>query len=177
MAWTAPITAVTGSVFPSAVYNQVVRDNLLQTMPALTTTTGSFFATVGTNQIAERIPQAAYIGGVSTTTSTSYTDLASGPGPAVTCQTGTMAAVFIYCNQYNSTATNACWMSFDVSGATTQAVTDNFAVQLQLQAGQHAGAGFLLDNLTPGLNTFTARFRVSAGTGQFSSRRLAIWPF
>jgi hypothetical protein len=178
MVWTAPVTAVTGSVFPSAIYNQSVRDNLLQTMPALTTTMGSFFATIGTNQIAERVPQAGYIGGMSSTASTTYTDLGSGPGPAVTCQTGTMAAVFLYCNQYNSGGVdNACWMSFDITGATSQAASDNFAVQLQKQAGQHAGAAFLIDTLTPGLNTFTARFRVSTGTAQFSSRRLGVWPF
>lgn len=176
MVWTAPITAVTGSVFPSATYNQVVRDNLLQTMPALTTALGSFFATIGTNQIAERIPQSGYFSGLSVTTSTSYGDLVSGPGPAVTCQTGTIVAVFIYSNQNVVTGT-ASWMSFDISGATTQAASDNFACQLQGTAGQHAGACFLLDNLTPGLNTFTARFRTSSGTSQFSSRRIAVWPF
>jgi hypothetical protein len=178
MVWTAPVTAVTGSVFPSAIYNQSVRDNLLQTMPALTTTMGSFFATIGTHQIAERVPLSDYDSGQSATTSTAYTDLASGVGPLVSCQTGTVAAVFLYCNQYNSGAVDsACWMSVEISGATTQAASDSFAVQLQKQAGQHAGACFLIDTLTPGLNTFTAKFRCSAGTGSFSSRRLAVWPF
>lgn len=176
MVWTAPVTAVTGSVFPSAVYNQVVRDNLLQTMPALTTTLGSFFATIGTHQIAERVPRAQYFSGLSVTTSTSYSDLVSGPGPAVTCQTGTIAAVFLYCNQ-NVVTGSASWMSFDISGVTSQAASDNFACQLQGTAGQHAGACFLIDNLNPGSNTFTARFRTSSGTSQFSSRRIAVWPF
>jgi hypothetical protein len=175
MAWNVPITAITGSVFPSAIYNQVVRDNLLQTMPALTTTVGSFFATIGTHQIEERIPRGDYRGGMSSTTSTTYADLASGTGPTVTCQTGTMAAVFIYNNSY-TTATGS-WMSFDISGATSQAASDNFALQLQLTAGQHCGACFLIDTLTPGSNTFTAKFRTSSGTSQFSSRRLAVWPF
>ncbi len=178
MVWTAPITAVTGSVFPSATYNQVVRDNLLQTMPALTTTLGSFFATSNTNQIAERVPNAQYIGGLSNTTSTTYTDLASGVvGPLVSCQTGTVAAVFIYNNSYTSAGGTGSWMSFDISGATTQASSDNFALQLQLASGQHCGACFLIDNLVPGLNTFTAKFRTSSGTSYFSSRRLAVWPF
>lgn len=178
MVWTAPVTAVTGSVFPSATYNQVVRDNLLQTMPALTTTLGSFFATVGTHQLAERVPVADYDFGSSTTTSLTYTDLSAGVGPSVTCQTGTIAAVFLYCNQNNVGATSAVWMALEISGATTQAASDSFAVQLQGSAGQHVGAGFLIDTLTPGLNTFTAKFRVStSGTGYFSSRRLAVWPF
>jgi hypothetical protein len=178
MVWTAPITAVSGSVFPSAVYNQVVRDNLLQTMPALTTTLGSVFATIGTNQLEERIPGAQYIGGLSNTTSTSYADLASGVvGPTVTRRTGTVAAVFLYNNSNTSAGGTGSWMSFEVSGATTQAASDNFALQLQLASGQHCGACFLLDNLTPGLNTFTAKFRTSVGTSYFSSRRLAVWPF
>ena len=179
MVCTAPITAVIGSVFPSATYNQVVRDNLLQTMPALTTTLGSFFATVGTHQIAERVPMSDYDSGSSTTSSTSYTDLPSGVGPTVTCRTGTIAAIFLYCNQDNTTTAipDACWMALEISGATTQAASDSFALQLQGQAGQHSGAPFLIDTLTPGINTFTAKFRVSAGTGLFSSRRLAVWPF
>ena len=178
MVWTAPPTAVLGSVFPSAVYNQAVRDNLLQTMPALTTTKGSFFTTIGTHQIAERVPVADYDSGSSTTTSTTYTDLTSGVGPTVTCQTGTMAAVFLYCNQNNTGATTAVWMALEISGATTQAASDSFAIQLQGSAGQHAGACFLIDTLTPGVNTFTAKFRISStGTGLFSSRRLAVWPF
>lgn len=178
MVWTAPVTAVTGSVFPSATYNQVIRDNLLQTMPALTTTLGSFFTTVGTHQIAERTPQSDYDSGSSTTSSTTYTDLAAGVGPTVTCQTGTIAAVFLFCNQYNVGATNAVWMALEISGATTQAASDSFAVQLQGSAGQHIGACFLIDTLVPGLNTFTGKFRVStAGTGTFSSRRIAVWPF
>lgn len=178
MVWTAPVTAITGSVFPSATYNQVVRDNLLQTMAALTATAGSFFATAGTHQIAERIPIADYDAGASTTTSTTYTDLVSGVGPQVSCQTGTVAAVFLYCNQYNSGAAFAVWMALEVSGATTQAASDSFAVQLQGSAGQHNGACFLIDTLVPGLNTFTAKFRVStSGTGTFSSRRVAVWPF
>lgn len=177
MVWTAPVTAVTGSVFPSAVYNQVVRDNLLQTMPALTTALGSFFATIGTHQLAERVPVSDYDSGASTVTSTTYTDLVAGVGPTVTCQTGTMAAVFLYSNQFNS-AGNAAWMALEISGATSQAASDSFATQLQGTAGQHAGAPFLIDTLTPGLNTFTAKFRVSTGgTGTFSSRRIAVWPF
>jgi len=178
MTWTVPITAVIGSLFPSAVYNQAVRDNLLQTMPALTTTLGSTFATIGTHQLEERVPRADYDSGSSTTTSTSYTDLPAGVGPTVSCQTGTMAAVFLFCNQNNTGGVDsACWMALEISGATTQAASDSFALQLQKQAGQHAGACFLIDTLVPGLNTFTAKFRVSAGTGLFSSRRLAVWPF
>lgn len=177
MVWTAPITAVSGTLFPAASYNQAVRDNLNSTMPALTTTLGSFFATSGTNQLDERIPDADNIGGGSTTTSLTYTDCADGTGPSVTVRTGTKAAVFLYGNQFN-TAGNAAWIALEISGATAQAASDNFAVQLQGTGGQRSGAGFLIDTLTPGLNIFTCKYRVStAGTGTFSMRRIAVWPF
>lgn len=178
MTWTAPITAVSGALFPAASYNQAVRDNLNQTMPALTTTLGSFFVTSGTNQLGERLAAASNIGGSSTTTSLTYTDLADGVGPALTIRTGTMAAVFIYANQFNFGSATATWVALEISGATTQAASDNFAVQLQGSAGQRAGAGFLIDILTPGLNTFTLKYRVTTGgTGTFSVRRVAVWPF
>jgi hypothetical protein len=32
-------------------------------------------------------------------------------------------------------------------------------------------------DLTPGINTFTAKYRVSASTGTFSSRRIAVMPY
>lgn len=177
MTWTAPITAVSGSLFPAASYNQAVRDNLNQTMPALTTTLGSYFATAGTNQVDERIPGSSAIGSGSTTTSTTFTDCADGVGPTVTVKTGTKAAVFLFGNQFN-TAGNASWIALDISGATTQAAADNFAVQFQGTGGQRSGAGFLIDTLTPGINIFTCKYRVStAGTGTFSSRRIAVWPF
>lgn len=178
MAWTAPITAVAGSLFPAASYNQAVRDNLNETMPAKTTTLGSFFATSGTKQISERKPASLYIGAQSTTTSLTYTDLVDGNVPSVSVQTGTMAAVFIYCNQWNSINGNAVWMALEISGASTQAASDNFAVQFQGQLPERGGAGFLIDTLTPGLNTFSVKHRVTtSGTGNFSSRRVDVWPF
>jgi len=178
MTWTAPVTAVSGALFPAASYNQAVRDNLMQTMPALTTTLGSFFATSGTNQLDERIPAAVNAGGGSTTTSTTYADLADGANnPSVTVKTGTMAVVFVYGNQFN-TAGNAAWIALEISGATTLAANDNLAVQLQGTGGQRSGAGWLIDTLTSGMNTFYLKYRVStAGTGTFSMRRVAVWPF
>jgi hypothetical protein len=177
MAWTAPITAVAGSLFPAASYNQAVRDNLNETMPAKTTTLGSVFATIGVNQIAERIPSQNLTAGGSTTTSLTYTDLADGAGPSVSVQTGAVAVVWIYGNQYNTGGT-AAWIALEISGATSQPASDAYAVQFQGTGGQRAGAGFMVDSLTPGLNTFALKYRVStSGTGTFSQRRVAVWPF
>jgi hypothetical protein len=177
MAWTAPMTAVAGAVFTAAQYNTYVRDNFLTLDVSLATVENSFFAGNGTNSIVQRTPAWDARTGGSTTTSTSHADLADGVGPSVTVATGTMAMVWIYCNQYNTSAA-AAWMTFEISGDTTLAASDTNAVQMQGTDGDRAGAGILVDTLTGGTNTFTAKYRVStSGTGYFSQRRIVVWPF
>lgn len=177
MAWTAPMTAVAGAVFTAAEFNQFVRDNMQETAVAKADIKNAIFTGNGLNEIAQRTPRGASKTGSSTTTATSYGDLLDGTGPTITLTTGSSAMVWIYCNQYN-TAGNAAWMSFEISGATATSASDSFAVQGQGTDGDRVGAGFLIDTLTGGSNTFTAKYRVStAGTGTFSQRRITIWPF
>lgn len=177
MTWTAPMTAVATAVFTAAQYNQHVRDNFLELDVAQATAENSFFAGNGPNSVVLRTPTWDSRTGGSTTASTTYTDLADGVGPSVTVQSGTIAMVWIYCNQYNTSGT-AAWMTFEISGDTTLAASDTNAVQMQGTDGDRCGAGILVDTLTGGTNTFTARYRVStSGTGYFSQRRIAVWPF
>lgn len=177
MTWTAPMTAVAGAVFTAAQYNQHVRDNFLELDVAGATVENSIIAGNGLNRVIQRTPAWDARTGGSTTASTSYTDLADGAGPSVTVETGTIAMVWIYCNQYN-TAGTAAWMTFEISGDTTLAASDINAVQMQGTDGDRVGAGILVDTLTGGTNTFTAKHRVStSGTGYFSQRRIAVWPF
>lgn len=176
MAWTVPMTAVSGSVFTAAQFNQYVRDNLNATAPALATTVSSYFTTSGPNAIVERYATSDFQSASSTTTSTSYTDLADGAHPVVSVVTGSMAWVAIYCNMQES-LTNGAWMSYVISGATTLAASDDRAIQLTTSGGERLGAMFLQTGLTPGTNVFTGKYRVStSGTGTFSVRRLAVWP-
>jgi hypothetical protein len=171
------MTAVAGQVFSSADYNTFVRDNLLETGVAKATVPGSIIAGTGPNSVAQRTPAWAALTGGSTTTSTSYTDLADGAGPALTVQSGSVMAVWIFCNQYNTNGT-AAWMTFEISGDSFVAASDSNAVQLQGTDGDRNGAGILVDGLTAGTNVVTSKYRVStAGTGYFSQRRLAVWPF
>lgn len=176
MAWSVPSTAVSGSPFTAALYNAQVRDNLLATAPALATTISSFFTASGTNAIGERIPQQANATGSSTTASTTYVNLADAITSSVTANTSTCAAILLYCNMSNSGANNT-WMSFAVSGATTVAATDGSAIQRNISAGERLGITVYQTGLTPGSNTFTLRYRVTAGTGTFSARRIAVIPF
>jgi hypothetical protein len=170
------MTAIAGSVFTAAQFNTFLRDNLNECPTSKATTPGSFFVSSATNQVVERVPTSDYIATPQTTTSTGFTDLAT-PGPVVSVMTASFAFVSLYCNQTN-TSGNAAWMSYDISGATTQAALASTAIQLQFNGGQRLGATILQSGLTPGVNTFTAKYQIStSGTATFSDRRLAVLPF
>lgn len=115
-----------------------------------------------------------------TTTSASYTNLAT-VGPSVTISsTGTLALVLIGCMQYvSSEASFGSAMSFDISGATTLAASDNYKLAAtEGPIGEGAAAGqWALVTITPGSNTYTAKYRVGSNTitGHFINRR--IWVF
>ena len=167
------MTAVAGSVFTAAQFNANVRDNLNQTGPALVTATGQILVATGPNTLAARTPTSAALSTSDTTTSNSYTNLASTSGPAVTAVTGVYALVHVLANCVCSSATNAALMSFTVTGASSIASNDTRAVG---SASQQAGGLFLMNSLTPGSNTFTAVYRTGSGTGTFSNRGITVIP-
>lgn len=178
MAWTAPMTAVAGSVFTAAQFNTHVRDNLNCTAPALATVSGSIFAGTGTNSIAERIPTADFVTTIDTLTSTSYTAVAT-PGPAVTVTTGTKAWVFVAARLANNTTGQNTYTSYAVSGATTSASVDErgffFTISTANESVQ-ACTFNLHTGLTGGSNTFTQEYRVTGGTGTVDNRRIGVIP-
>ena len=179
MAWTAPMTAVAGSVLTAAQFNQSVRDNLAETAPAKATTPGSLFAVTATNQIAERTPNAATTLAQDTTSSTSYiSTMDSGTsGPSLSITTG-VAAVVLLSGALSNSTTLSSRMAYDISGATTRAGADNrgIAVFGVASNGANIGIAVLEQGLTPGTNTFTATYRVAGGVGTFNSRRIQVIP-
>lgn len=168
------MTAVSNSVFTAAQFNQFVRDNLNETAPAKATTAGSYFAGTGLNSIAERIAQTEIVATSQTTTSASFTDLAT-VGPAVTATTGPMALVSIYNSNVNS-GSAASLMSFEVSGASSVSAADNTSIGAIGTSGIREGAAFLVTGLTSGSNTFTCKYRVGANTGTYVDRRISVLP-
>lgn len=183
MAWSTPLTAVSNTALTAAQWNATVRDNLLTTAPALATVAGSIFAATGTNAIAQRTPAAAaQTGAAETTTSTTYTGTLSGgagtAGPSITVTTGPKALISFHCRQSSSVAGTNVWTSVAVSGATTIAANDNWAISYD-QAGQiYHGLTYIEPSLTAGSNTFQMQYRVSGGTGTFGTpRRLNVVPF
>ena len=157
MSWTAPRTWVTGEVVTAALLNTHVRDNLID----LDRRTSPNEATVNTGQ---------------TTSSLSYTDLAT-VGPAVTQTIGSTgkALVALYASLMNTT-NNYALAGYAVSGASVVAAADLSALQHGSSVAIRAGAVLLQLGLTPGSNTFTMKYRKDAGAGvsDFTGRRIAV---
>ena len=111
-----------------------------------------------------------------TTTSTSYTDLATS-GPAVTVTTGTKALVMFGCNMTCTNALAVGRMDFAVSGASTKNPSDDtaFLYSNATNNAQFAGSRVVtVTGLTAGSNTFTAKYITNTGTEQFGNRFITV---
>lgn len=174
MGWTTALTAVANTPLTAGQWNASIRDNLMETTPALASVARGIFVTAGTNKIAEREIASDVVANQEETTSTSYTDLDTF-GPEVTLVTGPSGLVWIKCNQFNSGGGTA-HMSFAVSGETTTAAANNKA------RSSDGGAGTLTDSATvtalevlnPGINTFTAKYLSSSVTSTFKYRHIIV---
>lgn len=112
------------------------------------------------------------------TASATYTNLTT-PGPAVTVNIGVngLALVSIGAQYQNNNASGFASMSFAISGATTQAASDKFALYTGSQVVAKASSVFLLTGLTPGSTTFTTKYAaLVAGTSTFLWRSIAVVP-
>lgn len=186
MAWTAPFTAVAGSVFQAAQFNTHIRDNLNETAPAKATTPGSIFAVAGTNQIAERTPAGKLDEEtVNITTSTFGSPSTGTPGPSVSVTTGVMAIVGFRALLRIESATARIEASYAISGATIRVASSTRSIGYSVSNSGAAGSsgmnyrGGSVDlavGLTPGVNTFTLQYNVSSGTGQANDRLLWVLP-
>lgn len=183
MAWTAPMTAIAGSVWTAAQWNTNVRDNLNETEVAKAQTAGGYSVVTSLHRLSERTVAVVNDANEVITAETSYSDpetLAGAtvvPGPSLTVFTGGGALVSIYGAPRTSGGT-AAWIGFEISGATSLEAQDTYAIQNHVTDPDswRSGATFGID-LTEGLNTFTMKYRVStSGTGHFTSRRMVIVP-
>lgn len=180
MAYTSPRTWVANAVLTAAQLNVDLRDNMNETAVAKATTSGSLVVVSGLNSLVERTPVHAEDFNSETTTSTTYTNLAT-VGPAVTATTGSRALVFITADIDNNTGGNKSLMSFAVTGASTVAADDNNSIMIKAETASSTFiarmSGFrMLTGLTPGSSTFTAKYRVNGGTGTFNERYIFVMP-
>lgn len=118
----------------------------------------------------------AFVATNQTTTSTTYTGLTT--ASSVTVTTGTKALVMITCELEMTATTDRAFMSYAVSGATTIAASDAFALNMKIAAAQTIDAhsyAYIVTGLTAGSNTFTTQFRSSSGsTVYFANRRISV---
>lgn len=119
----------------------------------------------------------AYVATAQTTTSASYTDLAT-VGPSVTVNIGTsgMCLVILQAELWSEADGDVARMSFAASGANTVVAGDaqsrcNNTAQLDQGASV-----FLLTGLNSGSTTFIAKYRRVTGTGHFQYRRISVIP-
>jgi hypothetical protein len=179
MAWSTPLTAISGTALTAAHWNATVRDNLLETAPAkATSATAAYFAGNGTNKIVQRQISEVAVAASSSSTSTSYSGL-SGTGPNLgPITTGTRAMVWIQAEQNNATANIETYTSFAVQGDTSVSSSDDWAMISNADANQDTRACVCkLQTLTAGSNEFNQQYKVASGNGTWARRRIQVMPF
>jgi hypothetical protein len=173
------MTAVATNAITAAQWNAQIRDNFAETEGAKASGVATYLVATGTNSLASRGLRTAENAAGESTSSTSYADLGT-PGPAVTVTTGTQAIVFITAEAQNNTANAVHKFSVAVSGATTVAASDDWAVSLD---GNYSASpvrrtsAHKFTGLTSGSNTFTMKYAVGSGIGTFGKRQLVVLPF
>jgi hypothetical protein len=105
------------------------------------------------------------------TTSTSYTDLST--VTSVTVTTGTKAIAFISAQLWNS-GSNYALVSVEVTGASSVSATDDTAIRYYSTIPGRFGIQIPFTGLTAGSNTFTMKFKASAGTATFVARSITV---
>jgi len=84
--------------------------------------------------------------------------------------------VIVTSAETGSTGSGIAYMSYAVSGATTVAAIDGRALQVQGSNFTRASATSVITGLTPGSNTFTAKYRITGGTGTWRDRDIVVIP-
>lgn len=173
------MTAVANEIFTAAQFNTHLRDNLLETAPSKATGAGGFIVTDGANSVVQRTPDIAEVTDAESTTSTSYTDLATA-GPSLSITTGSKALIHWGAQMLNDTSGSWVIVAPEVSGATSINASDNLSYSQQQESANddtNYGRSYLYTSLTPGTNTFTLKYRVTSNTGTFLRRWVIVVPF
>lgn len=179
MTWTTPKTWVANTVLYAADLNTHMRDNMQELAPAKATTAGSIFVTEGINRIVERTPDFAEIHTAEMTGSTSWTNLFT-TGPSLTIRTGGSALFFISASVKNTASNATSLMSVEVSGSSDINPSDDWAFRVDgiTENNETRYSSFHYErNLTPGMNTFTMKYKAGSGMATFAHREMVVFPF
>lgn len=172
MTWNNLPTYTNGTL--TAAQLMAIRDNIYESAAAKATTARGYFVATGPNALAERFVYHDEVITTGTTTSGSYANPAGDNGPDVDIVTGT-ACVIHHSLQLENSASGSTWGSLDITGATTVAVTDRWAVMTQAGAANGTRSGVTTwFSMTAGASNVNMLFRVSSGTGSFDDRRIVV---
>jgi hypothetical protein len=122
----------------------------------------------------------AVVNAAESTTSASYVDLTT-VGPSSTVYIGPSGKVLVMVSALmsNTALGNQNFMTMSASGATTLAAADAQAAVFMAPGsggGATAASIWVGAGWSVGVTTFTAKYKVSAGTGTFSNRKLTVIP-
>lgn len=147
----------------------------------------TYLNAVGAMLNAEKAALNAWINGATgavvatseTTTSASYTDLTT-TTDTVTVTVGNSGTVLVLLQSLASNTGGTCYIGFALSSGNTVAASDSYAVIASSHSSgvqQQTGSTFLVTGLAAGSTVFKMKYKVSAGTGTFANRRIAVIPF
>lgn len=124
--------------------------------------------------------QQALVATSQTTTSTSFTDLAT-TTDTVTATIGAngLALIIISAKINNTDSAAGGFVGVAISGANTVAASEANSLNLRNSTGapdSQTSWTYLHTGLTPGSTTFKLKYRVTAGTGTFTNRRIMVIP-
>jgi hypothetical protein len=114
-------------------------------------------------------------------TTDSWLDLSGSPGPVVAdVPIGDARRVIVFARAEIHSDQHG-YMAFEISGATSRSPTMEDAVSYHSHTAAMAGVGAtslaLVEGLTSGLHTFTAKYRTSGGDSDFAFRTLVVLPY
>jgi hypothetical protein len=132
---------------------------------------GRYLSTLPVNSTIRAIGS-DYISTAQSTSSSSYTDLAT-VGPTVSLVTGSTVIVMIAGRGTDDLNDGAnAFMSWAVSGATTVSASDTYSWYENQGLNDAFGTNIAIyTSLTPGFNTFTAKYKKSGGSSSTFDRR------
>ncbi len=109
------------------------------------------------------------------TTSGSYTALST--SQSVTLTTGTKVLVLLGCTFYPNDNNGSGQMSYEISGATTTAISDNWSIYSGqfTNPSRRSGSMISYQTVTAGSNTFTVKFKTNTSSQcDFYRRQIVV---
>lgn len=124
------------------------------------------------------VGQTASVATSETTTSTSFTDLATTTDTVTFVVPSTGRVKVTVSAFFNNSGANQTYVDFAISGTNTRSASDTTAlIQGATAQNYNMSKVTVLTGLTAGSCTFKMKYRVTGGTGTFANRNIIVEPF